>query len=122
MAYIYIAGTVIFTVYGQLILKWRIPSYGSFPASFNEKFSFLVKLILDPFIFSGLAAAFIASLFWMAAMTNKIELSKAYPITTIGLVLVFAFSIVFFREALTVYKVLGMFLIISGVLFISKSL
>ncbi|HCU01671.1 MAG: EamA-like protein transporter family [Candidatus Moranbacteria bacterium GW2011_GWE1_35_17] len=122
MAYLYILGTIIFTVYGQLILKWRIPFYGSLPASFFDKILFLFKLLLDPFIFSGFAAAFIASFFWMAAVTNKIELSRAYPMTTIGLVLVFVFSIIFFKEALTVYKVIGMFLIISGVLFISKSL
>ena len=122
MAYLYILGTIIFTVYGQLILKWRIPFYGSLPVSFFDKILFLFKLLLDPFIFSGFAAAFIASFFWMAAVTNKIELSRAYPMTAIGLVLVFVFSIIFFKEALTVYKVIGMFLIISGVLFISKSL
>lgn len=122
MAYLYILGTIVFTVYGQLILKWRIPSYGMLPNSFSDKFLFLFKLLLDPFIFSGFASAFIASFFWMAAVTNKVELSKAYPMTTIGLVLVFIFSIIFFKESLTAYKIIGMFLIISGVLFISKSL
>jgi len=122
MAYLYILGTIIFTVYGQLILKWRIPLYGALPVSFFDKILFLFKLLLDPFIFSGFAAAFIASFFWMAAVTNKIELSRAYPMTTIGLVLVFIFSIIFFKESLTAYKIIGMFLIISGVLFISKSL
>lgn len=122
MAYLYILGTIIFTVYGQLILKWRIPSYGTLPISFFDKVLFLFKLLLDPFILSGFVAAFVASFFWMAAVANKIELSKAYPMTTIGLVLVFVFSILFFKEALTVYKIIGMFLIISGVLFVSKSL
>ena len=28
MGYLYIAGTVLFTVYGQLVLKWRIVNYG----------------------------------------------------------------------------------------------
>jgi len=122
IAYLYILGTIIFTVYGQLILKWRIPLYGEMPRTLVEKVLFLSKLLLDPFILSGFVAAFIASFFWMAAVTNKIELSKAYPMTTIGLVLVFIFSIIFFKESLTAYKVIGMCLIVFGVLFIGKSL
>lgn len=122
MAYLYIFGTIIFTVYGQLILKWRIPYYGSLPPKFFEKIIFLLKLLLDPIILSGFLAAFIASLFWMAAMTSKIELSKAYPLTSASLVLVFILSILIFQESLTFTKVLGLALIISGVFVLGKAL
>jgi len=75
--YLYIVGTVAFTVYGQIMLKWRIGIYGQLPDSASDKIIFLLKAVLDPYIFSGLVAAFIASLFWMAAMT-KFDVSLAY--------------------------------------------
>lgn len=115
-------GTIIFTVYGQLILKWRIPRYGSLPTVFSDKISFLLKLLLDPFILSGFLAAFIASLFWMAAMTHKIELSKAYPLTILSLVLVFSLSILIFHESITASKMLGIIVIILGVFLVSRTL
>lgn len=37
MGYIYIFGTIFFTVYGQLILKWRIVQYGALPETLADK-------------------------------------------------------------------------------------
>ena len=78
MEYLYIFGTIFFTVYGQLIIKWRISPYGPLPDRLIEKVQFLLHVLLDPYIISGFVAAFIASFFWMAAMT-KFDLSFAYP-------------------------------------------
>jgi len=49
MSYVYIFGTVVFTVYGQLILKWRIVKYGDLPAPLIDKIIFLFKVLFDPF-------------------------------------------------------------------------
>ena len=122
MAYLYILGTIIFTVYGQLILKWRIPFYGALPSHFLSKITFLLKLLLDPYILSGFLSAFVASLFWMAAMTNKIELSKAYPLTIFSLVLVISLSVLIFHESITSNKIIGLAFIILGVFIVSRSL
>ncbi|MBK2026299.1 SMR family transporter [Francisella philomiragia] len=120
MGYLYIVGTIFCTVYGQLVLKWRIVNYGTLPNNFSEKVIFLFKLLLDPFIFSGFAAAFIASFFWMAAMT-KFDLSYAYPIIVGGLALITSiFAIIFLKEPFSMYKVFGLLLIIFGVYFLGK--
>ena len=117
MAYLYILGTVIFTVYGQLIMKWRIARYGELPEALNEKIIFLLKLLLDPYIFSGFVAAFVASLFWMAAMT-KFDISTAYPFITAGLTLLTVFfAMLLLGEPISIYKLAGILLIISGVMF-----
>ncbi|MBT8056355.1 MAG: EamA family transporter [Xanthomonadales bacterium] len=114
-------GTIFFTVYGQLILKWRIQLYGSLPEPFLKKISFLFSLLLDPFVFSGFISAIIASFFWMAAMT-KFELSFAYPFMALSFVLVFIFSAWLLNEALTIHKVVGMALIVAGILVTSRGL
>ncbi len=114
--FLYIFGTVFFTVYGQLILKWRIVKYGQLPELLADKIVFLLKAVFDPFIFSGLFAAFIASLFWMAAMT-KFDVSFAYPLITAGLTFTTVFfAIVILNEPVSLNKVFGLVLIISGVL------
>ncbi len=120
MGYFYIFGTIFFTVYGQLILKWRIMSVGSLPDGFTDKIIFLIKLIFDPFIFSGFAAAFIASFFWMAAMT-KFELSFAYPFMSGAFVLVFILSVLFFHETVTWQKIIGLSFIVLGIIITSRS-
>lgn len=120
LKYTYIAGTVFFTVYGQLVLKWRIARYGALPSSVSEKVVFLIKLLFDPFIFSGFAAAFVASFFWMAAMT-KFELSHAYPVIVGGLALITSvFAVLFLKEEVTIMKFIGICLIVTGVYFVSK--
>jgi multidrug transporter EmrE-like cation transporter len=121
MGYFYIFGTIFFTVYGQLVLKWRIMDFGSMPEGFGEKMMFLIKLLFDPFIFSGFAAAFIASFFWMATMT-KFELSYAYPFMSGAFVLVFLFSVFLFQEAVTWQKIVGLIFIVLGIIISSRSM
>ncbi len=115
MGYIYIFGTICFTVYGQLILKWRIVQYGALPELFSDKIVFLFKVLFDPFVFSGFVSAFIASFFWMAAMT-KFEVSYAYPIIVSGLLLLTTLlGIVLLDESIQLRKVAGILLILLGV-------
>lgn len=111
--YSYIAATIFFTVYGQLVLKWRIADYGPLPAEGGEKLRFLLGLLLDPAIFSGFVAAFLASLAWMAAMT-KFELSHAYPFMALNFVIVLLLSSWLLSEPLTIQRVFGVGLIIAG--------
>jgi len=119
MAHLYIFGTILFTVYGQLIIKWRIPFHGALPGELTEKIVFLLKLFFDPFILSGFVAAFLASLCWMAAMT-AFDLSYAYPFMGLNFVLVFLASAILLSEQVTLYKVAGLILIVLGILISSR--
>lgn len=115
MGYLYIFGCILFTVYGQLVLKWRMNTKGQLPAEATDKLLFMAKLFLDPWLVSGLAAAFIASLFWMAAMT-KFELSFAYPFMSLSFLIVFVLSIAIFGEAFTWGKLVGLIFVIGGLI------
>lgn len=120
IGYFYILGTITFTVYGQLILKWRIAQYGQLPAETWDKVYFLAKLFLDPFLLSGLGSAFVASLFWIAAMT-KFDVSYAYPFMSLAFVLVLVLSAWLFKEPITLNKILGMAFIVVGIIITSRS-
>lgn len=115
MRYFYVFATIFFTVYGQMVMKWRINKLGFVlpQGGAGEKFLGLLKLVFDPFIFSGFLSAFIASLFWMAAM-SKFEITQAYPFMSISPAIVFLLGIFFLNETFTWGKLLGLVFIIIG--------
>jgi multidrug transporter EmrE-like cation transporter len=117
--FLYVFGCVAFTVYGQLVLKWRLMHKGDLPVEFWAKLAFLFRALLDPYVLSGFAAAFIASIFWMAAIT-KIDITVAYPFMSLAFILVLLFSALLFNEPITVGKVLGLALICAGILVTAK--
>ncbi|PIV93354.1 MAG: hypothetical protein COW44_09940 [Flavobacteriaceae bacterium CG17_big_fil_post_rev_8_21_14_2_50_33_15] len=120
MSYLYILGTLVFTVYGQIVLKWRLTNLKVIlPDSFIDKSIYLFKLIFDPYIFSGFFSALIASLFWMGAMT-KFEITVAYPFMSLAPALVFLIGILFLNETFTMGKVIGLILIIIGTIITVK--
>ncbi len=115
IGYIYIAGCIAFTVYAQLVIKWRMGIKGELPQATFDKFIFLLNTLLgDLYILSGFAAAFAASLFWMAAMT-KFELSFAYPFMSLAFVLVLLLGVMLLRESLTAGKACGVLMICAKV-------
>ena len=89
--YSFILATVALSVYGQLVLKWRMDQLGPMPAGFGGGLRHLLWLLIDPVIFSTFVAAFFASLAWMAAMT-RFELSYAYPFTSLNFAAVLLLS------------------------------
>jgi drug/metabolite transporter (DMT)-like permease len=113
IAYLQVFSTLALTVFGQLIIKFRINLNGKMPSEFKQKIFFLFKLFLDPYIFSGFLSAVFASLFWMAAMT-KLPITRAYPIMSFAPILVLIFGVFFLGETMTIGKVIGAILIISG--------
>lgn len=112
MGYIYIALMLLLTLYGQLVLKWQVAQMG--PAPDGGVVAYVLQLLLSPWVISGLGAAFVASICWMLALT-KLELSRAYPFTAAGLVLIFAASAIVFGETLTTGKLVGGGLIVAGI-------
>jgi len=119
MRYTYIALTLLFTVYGQLTLRWQISKAGQLPDAFLEKAVFLLRQFLNPWIVTAFGSAFLASLAWMAAMT-KFELNEAYPFMSLAFVLVMLFSVLFLRENITLAKAIGTAVVVSGLVLITR--
>ena len=115
MNHLYILFTILFTVYGQIIIKWQVQIAGAFPQDNIEKLQYIIRLLLNPWVLSSFTCAFLAALSWMAAMT-KFPLSYAYPFMSLAFVLVMFLSAVFFKEPVTIPKSIGLGLIILGII------
>lgn len=119
MGYFYIFLTVVFTVYGQLILKQQVNTLSAMPSGM-ELIPFYIKFILTrPLVLSGFISAVFASVAWIGAI-SKFELSYAYPFMSLNFVVVVVLSLIFFGENINLYKIVGLFMICFGVLIVSK--
>lgn len=114
-AYAYLAITVVLTVYGQLVTKWRVDAVGRLPLGRRPRFASLARLLLDRWIFSGMVAAALAGLTWFAAL-SALALSTAYLFVAASFAMVLALSSLLFGEPMTRQKVMGMILICGGLL------
>jgi undecaprenyl phosphate-alpha-L-ara4N flippase subunit ArnF len=115
--YIFILMTSIFTVIGQLIIKWRIDSMEfSLNGALVEKIISIVMLLFDKYIMIGLFSAVLAALFWMAAL-SKFNLSHAYPmIIALLTILTVVSSVVILGESLSYVKVIGVTIVLIGLM------
>ena len=112
MTYLYIALTTLLTVYGQLVLKWQASLVVGKQAAVGN-LQYVISMLLNPWVISGLVAAFCASVCWMLAV-SRLELSKAYPMMAINFVLVALIAEPLFGEAFSLHKSLGLTLIVLG--------
>ena len=115
MSYVYLFATVALTVYGQLVFKWQIDEFGSFPSSGGERWDYLLRFFTNPWVISVFVASLAAALTYLAALT-RLELSHAYPFMSLSFVLVLIFSVLFLSEGLTVPKLIGVLLVAAGLI------
>lgn len=110
--------SIILNVIGQYSMKFGMNRFG--PIEFNNHiFINLIKIFTHFNIIIGLLFYGISAIFWLIAL-SKIELSTAYPMLSIGYILIFMISYFFLNENIGIYKILGIILIICGLFFISK--
>ena len=118
MAYLCIALTILLTVYGQFILKWQASLLMGQQQGAGY-LAYIVKMLLNPWVMSGLAAAFGASICWMLAV-SRLELGRAYPFMALNFVLVGLIAAPLLGEAYSVHKCLGLAFIVLGLIISSQ--
>jgi len=111
--YVYIALTIALTVYGQIVLKMQVSRAGPLPEASMDKLLFVLHLLLNPWVISAFAAAFLASVAWMGAM-SKFQLSHAYPFMSLNFVIVLLLGAWLFNEPLSMTRIIGVALICLG--------
>lgn len=118
-AHVYIFSTIFFTVYSQLVMRWQVASAGELPIDLKDKIFFIIRLLFNPWIISGVGATFLAGISWMLAMT-KFEISYAYPFVSLNYILVLFAGFFLFNESITLTKIVGSIVVMVGVVLIAK--
>ena len=120
IVYVYISVMLIAVVSGQLVLKHGLSRLGEMPTKLSDGAAFLFTALLNPMVILSLALAFIAALAWIAAV-SKVELSFAYPFTSLGYIFVLLLSSLIFKEQIPAVRWIGVVIIGIGVFIVARS-
>mgnify|MGYP006286462847 CR=1 FL=1 len=107
-AIILMALCTLFTSFAQVLYKM-----GSKTLSFD-----IMSIITNHYIFIGLFLYFIAFVLMVKSFKGG-EVTILYPIISTSYIWVGLLSIVFFNESITLLKWMGIFTIMSGIIFIN---
>lgn len=106
---------IAFTLFGQIAAKIAARQVGPFPTGWNARIEYLSHLLFNPFFIGCFAAATLAALSWMVALSGM-DLSRAYPFMSLNFVLILIAGALLFNEPITPAKLAGVTLIVSGVI------
>jgi len=104
--------SVALAVFGQLSLKKGMTEVGKIGVSdlFTSR---IFSIIAEKFVFIGLLFYFAASGLWLVVLSQE-EVSFAYPLIGLAYVFTAILAKIFFNENVTLFRMLGIFLIIGG--------
>lgn len=111
--------SVFLAVVGQLLLKMGMLRIGKFSFNISTLVHQYIKILLNPFVIAGLVSFFVSMLIWLYVL-SRLELSLAYPFVALNYILILFGSYFLFRETITVYKMIGVVVIMVGVYLVAR--
>lgn len=106
---------------GNLLLKKASLQIGKITFVKENLFSEIFKIFTNPFIFLGLSLYVFGFILWIKLLSTQ-EISKVYPVlvsATITIILIG--SSVFFKESLTLLRILGILVILAGIYIVFRT-
>lgn len=104
----------------QLLLKAGVLRMGHFDFSFNNLFSIGIQLSSNPFILLGLSFYVISVAVWIMVL-SRVDVSIAYPMVSLGYVVNAIAAMYLFGEHVSIMRMSGIFVILSGVYLVARS-
>jgi len=112
--------SVLLGVAGQLSLKHGMSTIGQIELDVSSTPMMLLRSFTNPYVLLGFIMYGVSSLSWLIVL-SRVELSLAYPMISIGYVLVVFLSWMIFSEQVTLLRFLGTLVICFGVFIISRT-
>lgn len=106
------------SVTGELLLKHGMNRIGVL--HLPNLLATVPRLLRNPFVVGGFLSIGVGAVFWLAAI-SRVDLSYAYPMLSIGYVLVLLFSALVLKENVTWIRWIGALIICLGVYLISRT-
>lgn len=101
---------------GQLILKAGMNSTGKLQLSLES----LLRMATNPLVILGVAVFLVSTLLWLFALARA-DLSFAYPFLSLTYMAVLIGGALLFHEAVTLPRVVGFAVIVTGVWIVARS-
>jgi multidrug transporter EmrE-like cation transporter len=101
---------------GQILLKAGAVRLGEFP----DIGTLLWRIVTSPHILGGFLLYGVASILWIVVL-SRAPLSLAYPMLSLGYVIVLLASAFLFHEIIPVIRILGIAAIVVGLILVSST-
>ena len=106
--------------FAELFWKKGTLSTGIDNVTLSNLFEFLSHMLASPGFMAGVSLYIINFFLWIAVL-SKVDLSIAFPTGSTSYIIVALLSMIFLNEHISVLRWSGIFFIIVGIYFISKS-
>jgi drug/metabolite transporter (DMT)-like permease len=120
IAIVYILISVLGGAIGQVLLKRGMSSMGPLTLSAGKLPSMLIAMGTNPFVVIGLIVYVGSTIFWLTAL-SRVDLSYAYPFASLSYIAMLLASWQIFHEDISILRLAGSFVILVGVILISRS-
>lgn len=112
--------SVLLTVIGELLLKHGMNRVGLLELTPAAILPGLMRTFTNPFVLAGFGIVFGAAIFWLSVL-SRVELSWAYPLLSVGYILVVVSSWLFLGENVPPSRLMGVLVIVLGVFLVARS-
>lgn len=112
-----LAVDILMVVAGQFLIKHGVSQVGRFGAMGSARF--LLGALTNIHVIAGIGLYALSAVVWLALL-SRVELSVAYPMLSLGYVLIVFVAWAFLGEPMTVWKALGVILIAIGVWLVNR--
>lgn len=113
--------SVIFNVTANILLKKGVIAFGGLSGEKTKLLAELMKAAVSPFVIIGLVLYGMSFVIWLRVLSFN-DLSRAYPIfATIVFSLTTAGSMIFFKENISLMRVIGIIIMLIGIYISAKS-
>jgi len=112
--------SVLLNAAAQLFLKKGMAIFGPVALTFKNAVSISYEVGTNYYIIAGLFCYILSVVLWLIVLSRE-EVSFAYPFLSVGYVVVVVAGYLLFHESMNIFRITGIFLICTGLIFISKS-
>lgn len=111
---------VLLNAAAQIALKASVSDIGAITLTTKTAWPIALRLMSEPWLWLGLVCYSFSVVIWILAL-SRVDVSIAYPMLSMGYVMAALAAWVWLGEDLNLQKVLGMAVIISGIVILSRS-
>jgi drug/metabolite transporter (DMT)-like permease len=109
--------SIIIIASAQLLLKYNLKDI---TVNFNELFNSFITIFSNPLILFALFLLFLGGCIWLV-MLSKTDLSLAYPMLSLGYIVVSLVSWFLFNESMNSIRLIGIIFVGIGVFLMARS-
>lgn len=111
---------VFLNVAAQITLKVAMDRIGHFEFTWSNFMPIFFQVILSPWIWLGVTIYVLSLVIWLAVL-SRIQVSLAYPLTSLGYVLNAVAAYYLIGEHVSFLRIAGILVIVFGVVLLARS-